>query len=339
MKRLHRRWTWISPNGVTKNEIDYILTDKQQTFTVVSVINSFNTGSDHRMIRSSMTINTRLERARFIKRPSKANAVALSAKVAEFQLLLTNKFEALNSAPSDDIDTCWDSITSPITEAALKTAGKDKAQRPDKLSLVTKQLRETRRQMKRNGTDVQHIEYTEICKAISRSRMSEDINNYNEEQLIKFLEDNKGIKTIKRKQCLGRINIVSLKEENDTHIHDRDKMIKRCEEFYTNIYSTKLPQGQPSVQIHNTRSTPPPPILPTEVSAAIKRLKRNKAPGNVNITTDVLGDSGEPIVQMFINMFNRCLREGKLPNSWKDASVIIIHKKGDTTDIKKTTDR
>ena len=43
------------------------------------------------------------------------------------------------------------------------------------------------------------------------------------------------------------------------------------------------------------------------------------------------------IVQMFTNMFNMYLREGKLPNSWKDASVIIIHKKGDTADIKKNT--
>ena len=95
------------------------------------------------------------------------------------------------------------------------------------------------------------------------------------------------------------------------------------------------------MHIHNTRSrpTPPPPILPTEVNAAIKRLKRKKAPGNDNITADVLKDGGELIVQMFTNMFNRCLREGKLPNSWKDASVIIIHKKGDTADIKKTTDR
>ena len=115
-KRLHRRWTWISPNGVTKNEIDYIPTDKPQTFTDVSVINSFNTGSDHRMIRGSMTINARQERARLIKRPSKANAVTLSAKVAEFKLLLTNKFEALNSAPSDDIDTYCDCVTPPRSQ-------------------------------------------------------------------------------------------------------------------------------------------------------------------------------------------------------------------------------
>ena len=71
------------------------------------------------------------------------------------------------------------------------------------------------------------------------------------------------------------------------------------------------------------------------MSAAIKRLKRNKAPGNDNITADVLNDGAEPIVQMFTNMFNRCLSEGKLPNSWKNASVILIHKKGDTADIKK----
>ena len=118
---------------------------------------------------------------------------------------------------------------------------------------------------------------------------------------------------MKRKQYLGKNNIISLKEDNGTHVHDQDRMIGRCEELYTNLYSTKPPQGQPSVQIHNTRNTPPPPILPADVSAAIKRLQRNKAPGNDNITTEDVKDGGEPIGQMFTNMFNRC----ELPNSWK----------------------
>ena len=86
----------------------------------------------------------------------------------------------------------------------------------------------------------------------------------------------------------------------------------------------------------DTLNTPPPSILPTEVSAAIKRLKRNKAPGNGSIIADILKDGEEPLVQMFTNMFNRCLSEGKLPNSWKNASVILIHQKGDTADITKT---
>ena len=52
---------------------------------------------------------------------------------------------------------------------------------------------------------------------------------------------------------------------------------------------------------------PRPRIVPTEVSAAIKRLKQNKAPGNHNIIADILDDGGEPIVKMFTNMFNSWL--------------------------------
>ena len=63
-------------------------------------------------------------------------------------------------------------------------------------------------------------------------------------------------------------------------------------------------------------------------SSESKRLKRNKVPGNDNITAELLKDGREPIVQMFTNMFNRCLREGKLTNSWANSSMIIIHKKG-----------
>ena len=78
-KSANRRWTWISPNGHTKNEIDFILTNRPHTFTDVSVINSLNTGSDHRMVRGSLTINTKLERARLIQRCKKPNTGVLSA--------------------------------------------------------------------------------------------------------------------------------------------------------------------------------------------------------------------------------------------------------------------
>ena len=103
-KSLDRRWTWISPNGAIKNEIDSILTNKPHVFTDVPVINRFNTGSDHCMVCGTLTINIKLERARLTRRQKKPNEEVLSEKAAEFQLLLINKFKALNSKTTENLD-------------------------------------------------------------------------------------------------------------------------------------------------------------------------------------------------------------------------------------------
>ena len=39
MRKASRKWTWKSPNGETKNEIDFILTDRQNTVKNVAVLN------------------------------------------------------------------------------------------------------------------------------------------------------------------------------------------------------------------------------------------------------------------------------------------------------------
>ena len=56
-KKAGRRWPWRSPDGNTKNEIDYIMTGKPSTVTDVTVINRVNIGSDHRR-RGSAVVST-----------------------------------------------------------------------------------------------------------------------------------------------------------------------------------------------------------------------------------------------------------------------------------------
>ena len=63
-------------------------------------------------------------------------------------------------------------------------------------------------------------------------------------------------------------------------------------------------------------------------------MKRDKALGEDNITGGILQDGGETIVTILTNLFNRCLSEGRVPSSWKNAAVVLLHKKGDMADIK-----
>ena len=67
-KKAQRRWTWRSPDGNTKNEIDYIMTDKPSMVTDVTVINCVNIGSDHRIVMGSITLNTRAERRKLLNK-------------------------------------------------------------------------------------------------------------------------------------------------------------------------------------------------------------------------------------------------------------------------------
>ena len=67
-KKADRRWIWRSPDGNTKNEIDYIMTDKPSMVTDVTVINRVNIGSDHRMVMGSITLNTRAERWKLLNK-------------------------------------------------------------------------------------------------------------------------------------------------------------------------------------------------------------------------------------------------------------------------------
>ncbi|XP_045487972.1 craniofacial development protein 2-like [Pieris rapae] len=54
-KNRSRRWTWRSPNGQHKNEIDYILSNQPKLFNNFEVLN-LNYPSDHRLIRSTLKI-------------------------------------------------------------------------------------------------------------------------------------------------------------------------------------------------------------------------------------------------------------------------------------------
>ena len=50
------------PKGVTKTEIDYILTNRPDIVTYVTDINQVNICSDHRLVMSNIKLDVEVER-------------------------------------------------------------------------------------------------------------------------------------------------------------------------------------------------------------------------------------------------------------------------------------
>lgn len=57
-KRASNRWTWISPDGRYRNEIDYILTNRPKLFEDCGTIANLNFGSNHRMLRTRLNTSS-----------------------------------------------------------------------------------------------------------------------------------------------------------------------------------------------------------------------------------------------------------------------------------------
>ncbi|KAK6752241.1 hypothetical protein RB195_003578 [Necator americanus] len=62
MKKDHRRWTWESPNSATRAEIEHILTNRRWCLLDVSVVPSFCSGSDHRLLRAKIRLSHTMEK-------------------------------------------------------------------------------------------------------------------------------------------------------------------------------------------------------------------------------------------------------------------------------------
>ena len=73
------------------------------------------------------------------------------------------------------------------------------------------------------------------------------------------------------------------------------------------------------------------PITAEEVSKKLRSMS-NSAPGADRVEYRHL-KSIDPKGQILCNIFNRCLLENDVPSQWKTSRTVLIHKKGDASDV------
>ena len=103
--------------------------------------------------------------------------------------------------------------------------------------------------------------------------------------------------------------------------------------FYKSLYTQTVPTPESTM-----KSSPDTEEIPEftaeEVERAIKRMKRHKAQGVDGITSDIIKLGGPIVLTYLINIFNNILKTKQSPDSWHEAKIVILFKKGDPKDIK-----
>ena len=173
------------------------------------------------------------------------------------------------------------------------------------------------------------MEYAELSKTI-RKKQKLDINRWIENFIDDLTSQGRGFK-VAEKKLQPRSYITTLEEKGGTMMMDREKIIEHCREFYMDLYTSSFVVQTEEQQCYECNEVIE--VTRFEVKEAIQQMKSNKSPGANNITVDLLKDSGESVFDLLAFLFSECLKQGRTPKDWENAVIILLHKKGDRTNL------
>ncbi|KAK6745869.1 hypothetical protein RB195_012155 [Necator americanus] len=310
------RWTWESPGGGYRNEIDHIIVNKRFCLTDVSVVPKFYTGSDHRLLRGRFSFTRRAEKAAKFRERNPRTTINwdLFATLAGFW----------EDSAMDNIDEEYDRLVEHLHDCAKKAESFKTTRR--RLSLETLELIRQRGAARAAGNQELTSELARLC----REAIKEDLKGRRAEVLAEAAEAGKSIRYARRDFASRKTRMTALRNPKGTAIASRRGMEKIIYDFYSDLFDSHV-----HLPPHHLREDGQviPEVLPSEIRHAIMSVRNRTAPGPDRIRPEHLKSLPPVLINTLARLFTRYLSECKVPKQWKTSKTVLLYKKGDPHDI------
>ena len=119
----------------------------------------------------------------------------------------------------------------------------------------------------------------------------------------------------------------SIKSKSGEVITDRDKVILRWHEVYSTLYYSNR-----QVFTSCKESSPIPPITPSEIENALKKLIKGKSPEQDDITSELL-IAGGPVLQTWLKfVIDNIFTNRVIPHELNVSEMVTLFRKADPLD-------
>nr|XP_043069590.1 uncharacterized protein LOC122322183 [Drosophila bipectinata] len=293
-KEIHK-YTWTSPNGHTRNQIDHICISRKWRRSLMDVRNR---RSDHELIigelliklrRNSNTVN------RTTRRPPPINIQRLSESNLSTRMATTLR-EEMTTQP---LNHSWEQTCSILRSTAEEMLGTRQRRRTDWTSAHTWELISKRNSLKSKADHDCRArdEHKELCKMLKKSA-----RNDKRKLLDKLAENAESAANTNNMRSLYQIisqltgschrRTQPVRDTEGRLLTGDEAQLQRWRQHFMEISCTEQPSSTQDnfrsiVPSHNLRVSPTAPSI-REIKDAIRKLKRNKAAGDDGIPAELL---------------------------------------------------
>nr|CAH8838004.1 unnamed protein product [Trichobilharzia regenti] len=353
-KDIHKA-TWVSPDGQTKNQIDFISISRKwrRSLLDTKARRGADVGSDHYLVQGTIQIKLKAFReSGAADRPqAKFNTQKLKDQATKDIFIASIKDKAetqINTSEEVGVEKHWNNLKTVWSQTCIEILGRKKRQDKQWLTTDTWKLIEERRTVKQKiiqCTDEQqkqelNASYNTLNKRVKKSAREDKRKYY--ETMANEAEQAAGkgdlatlYQTTRNLSGKRSTQIKPIKDDNGKSITKEVEQRKHWVEHFKRLLNRPPPTTRPAIPTTEAElpvNTDPP--TKSEVLNAIKMLKTGKTPGPDGIPAEALKIDPETTADLMTPLLEKVWKEGKVPEDWKNSYLFKLPKKGDLSQCK-----